>query len=113
MWVFLDVVSWLLRPVAELLCPVLMSLLQVPLLRNIRSYVAREYAEQVERSEGPLVCRLSSIAVRTVSMYIRCDSYELVLVVSCRVAGVTVGQCNAMSLHYCRYVCTDVHVLSR
>lgn len=41
----------------QLLCPVLMPVLQVPLLRNIRSYVAREYAEQVERSEGPLVCR--------------------------------------------------------
>lgn len=82
----------------QLLCPVLMPVLQVPLLRNIRSYVAREYAEQVAWGDQR---DLSSVVVCTVSMYSRCDSYELVLMVSCRVAGVTVGQCNAMSLHYC------------
>ncbi len=45
-----DVVSWLLRPVAAAF---VFSVDQY----NFRSYVAREYAEQVERSKGPLDCR--------------------------------------------------------
>ena len=61
MRIFLDVVSWLLRPVAPAF---VFSVDQY----NSSSYVAREYAEQVERSKGTLdCCRMYS------QMYSRCD----------------------------------------